>query len=72
MRYTARGWIESHYIPEARTDIGADQVELAWLTRYSLPNIITLHGGKQLLVEFAFMMTNYYRILCSPISARNP
>ena len=29
----ATGWIEIHSVPEARADLVANQVELAWLTR---------------------------------------
>ena len=33
----ATGWIEVHTVPSAHTDLVANQVELAWLTRYQLP-----------------------------------
>ena len=32
------GWIELHSVPEARANLVANQVELALLTRYPLPN----------------------------------
>ena len=38
----ATGWIEICSVPEARADLVANQVELAWLTRYPLPNKITV------------------------------
>ena len=48
----ATSWIEIHSVPEARADLVAYQVELAWLTRYSLPNKITVDRGKEFLAEF--------------------
>ena len=33
----ATGWIEIHTVPSARSDHVANQVKLAWLTRYLLP-----------------------------------
>ena len=38
----ATSWIEIHSVPEARVDLVDNQVELAWLTRYSLPFKITV------------------------------
>ena len=68
----ATGWIEIRSVPEARADLVANQVELAWLTRYPLPNKITIDRGKEFLAEFKIMMENDYGISCSPISVRNP
>ena len=34
----AIGWIEIRTIPSKRSDLVANQVELAWLIRYPLPN----------------------------------
>ena len=68
----ATGWIEIRPVPEARADLVANQVELAWLTRYPLTNKITVDRGKELLAEFKIMMENDYGISCSPISVRNP
>ena len=39
----ATGWIEIRTIPSARADLVTKQVELAWLTRYSLPSKIMFH-----------------------------
>ena len=35
---TATSWIEICSVPEARSDLVANRVELAWLIRYPLPN----------------------------------
>ena len=43
---SATGWIEIHSVPEARAGLVANQVELAWLTRYPLPNKIKVDRGK--------------------------
>ena len=69
---TATDGIEIRSVPEARADLVANQVELAWLTRYPLPNKITIDRGKEFLAEFKIMMENDYGISCSPISVRNP
>ena len=67
----ATSWIEICSVPEARADLVANQVELAWLTRYPLPNKITIDRGKDLLPKFKTMMANDYIILCNSISVRN-
>ena len=56
-------------MPEARVDLFANQVDLAWLTRNPLPNKATVDRGKELLAEFKIII--YYGIQCSPISVRN-
>ena len=45
---SATGQVEIRFMPEAREDLVANQVELAWLTRYSLPNKITVDRDKGL------------------------
>ena len=45
----ATNWIEICSVPEARADLVDNQVELAWLTRYPLPNKITVDRGKEFL-----------------------
>ena len=49
-------------MPEARADLVANQVELALLTRYPLPNKITVDRGKEIIAEFNTMMANDYGI----------
>ena len=39
------GWIEIRTVPLRREDLVAHQVELAWLTRYPLPNKIIVDWG---------------------------
>ena len=56
----ATSWIEIRSVPEARADLVANQVELAWLTRYPLFNKIRVDRGKELLAEFKTMMANDY------------
>ena len=58
-------------MPEARADLVANQANLAWLTRYPLPNKITVRSSKDFLVEFKTMMANDYGIPCNSISVRN-
>ena len=64
----ATGWS----IPEVRANLVAIQVELAWLTRYFLPNKIRVDRGKELLAKFKSMMVNDYRMPCNSIIIRNP
>ena len=45
----AIGWIEIRSVPGARADVVANKVELAWLTRYPLPNKISVDRGKEFL-----------------------
>ena len=66
----ATGKIE--ILSEARADLVANQVKFVWLTRYPLPNKITVDRSKELLEGYKSMMANDYGILCSPISVRNP
>ena len=42
------GWIEIRFVLEARADLVANQVELACLTRYPLPDKIMVDRGKEL------------------------
>ena len=53
---SAIGQIKIRYVPEARAYLVANQVELAWLTRCSLPKNIKVDRGKELLEE----LKNYY------------
>ena len=68
----ATGWIGIYFVAETRADLVANQKDLAWLTRYPLPNIINIHRGKELLAKFKTMIANNYGILCNSISIRNP
>ena len=68
----ATGWIEIGCVPEVRVNLVAYQVELAWLTRYPLPNKITVDRCKELLAEFNIMIANDQGIPCSPIITRTP
>ena len=60
-------WIEIHAVPEARADLVTNQVKLAWLTWYPLPNKIVIDRGKDFLAEFKTMMANNYRTQCNLI-----
>ena len=66
------GWIKIWSVPEARVDLVANQVELAWLTWYPIPTKIKVDRGKELSAEFKTKMANDCGILCSSISIRNP
>ena len=69
----ATAWIGIHSVPEARADLVANEVELAWLTRYPLLyKTSTVERGKELLAKLKIMMANDYRIPSYSIIVRNP
>ena len=68
----ATNWIEIRFVPETRADLVANQVELAWLTRYSLPNEIIVVRGNDLLAELKAMKAKDFVILCNLIRTINP
>ena len=67
----ATGWIEIRTVPSARADLVANQVELAWLTRYPIPNKVIMDRGNEFLAEFREMMINDYGITVKPITSKN-
>ena len=67
----ATDWIEIHSVPEAKADLVANQVELAWLPRYPLHYNIMIDRGKELLANFKTMMANENGIPCTSISVKN-
>jgi hypothetical protein len=68
----ATGWFEVREIDTKHAYNVAEAVELAWLTRYPRPNIITYDKGTEFLAEFAKMVKNDYGLICKPITTRNP
>ena len=66
------GWIEICSVPSAWADLIANQVELAWLTHYPLPNKGIVHRGNEFLAKFTKMIINDYSIKVKPITFRNP
>ena len=58
------------YARKAKADLVANQVELAWLTIYSLPNKFAMDRGKEFLAEVKTTVGNDYGILCDSISMR--
>ena len=55
-----------------RADLVANQVELAWLTRYPIPNKVIMDRGNEFLAEFREMIINDYGRTVKPITSRNP
>ena len=68
----ATGWVEIRAVPSARADLVANQVELAWLTRYPLPEKVILDRGNKFLAEFKELIEKDYGIQIKPITTRNP
>jgi hypothetical protein len=50
----------------------ANEVELAWLTRYPRPSIITYDRGTKFMAEFATMVKHDYGITVKALTTRNP
>ena len=53
--------IEIRSVPEVNVDLFANQVEQVRLTRYPLPNNITVDRGKELLAELKIVIKNDYK-----------
>ena len=68
----ATGWVEIRAMPSARADLVANQVELAWLARYPLPEKVILDRGNEFLAEFKELIEKDYGILLSLLGTHKP
>ena len=69
----ATGWFEIRETKTKSSDVIANHVEIAWLTRYPWPVYITYdHGGEFLGQEFQALVNEEYGIKARPASKRNP
>jgi hypothetical protein len=68
----ATGWFEMRQISSKHAYVVANEVELAWLTRYPRPSIITYDRGTKFMAEFATMVKHDYGITVKAITTRNP
>ena len=68
----ATGWMVIRSVTEARADLVAYQVELAWRTKYQLRNDFIADRGKEFLSELKSMVTNDHGMPCYSISTRSP
>ena len=59
-------------MPSARAHLVANQVELAWLTCYPLPDKVIVDRGNEFLAIFREMVTNDCGIKVIQITSRNP
>ena len=66
------GWIEIRAVQPVQTNLVSNQVELARLTRYVLPNKVIVDRENEFLVEFKEMITNDYGITVKLIISNNP
>ena len=64
------GWIEIRTVPSAQEDLVSNQVELAWLTRYPLPNRAKVGRGNEFPAKFREMIINDFSIMVKPITSR--
>ena len=53
-------WTEIYPKPEARVDIGATQIEFAWLTEYLVPIIVIAYIDKKILAGFKAIRRNEF------------
>ena len=68
----ATGWIEICTVPLTRADLVCNIVQLAWLTRCSLPSKVIVDHGNEFLAEFKTMIQADYSITVNHITSRNP
>ena len=69
----ATGWFEIRETKTKTSDVIANHVEIAWLTRYPWPVHITYdHGGEFLGQEFQALIKEEYGIKARQASKRNP
>ena len=69
----ATSWFEIRKINDKKSFTVAQQVELAWLTRYPWPDEIIYDQGTEFLGDFAEMIKeDYPTIIRRPITTKNP
>ena len=66
------GWVELRVVKSSRVDLVANQVELAWLTRYPLPSKVILDRSNEFKAEFKSLIENDHGNKIGPITTRNP
>ena len=64
------GRVELRTVRLVRADLVANQVELAWLTRYPLPNKVSLDRGNEFKAEFKSLIEKDYGIKIRTIKTR--
>jgi hypothetical protein len=70
--HPATGWFVLQQICSKHAYIIANKVELACLTHYPRPSIITYDRGTESMAEFATMVKQDYGITVKAITTRNP
>ena len=69
----ATSWFEITQSDIATSDVVANKVEIAWLSRYPWPTEITYdHGSEFIGSEFQQLIKEEYDIEAKPSSKRNP
>jgi transposase InsO family protein len=68
----ATGWFEMREISTKSADVIANELEMAWLSRYPWPTQIIFDRGNEFKAEVTDMITKEYGIKKKPISTRNP
>ena len=68
----ATGWIEIRTVPSARTELISNQVELAWLTCYTLLSKGIVDRGIEFLADFRETIIKDYCLMEKSITSGNP
>ena len=68
----AMGWIAICIVSSSQEDLLSNIVELAWLTRYPLPDKVIVDRGNESLAEFKTMILADCGIEIMSIASRNP
>ena len=58
--------------PSTTAHLVSNQVELAWLSHYSVSNKVIEDSGYKILAKFKELIFNNYSIMVKPITSRNP
>jgi len=68
----ATGWFEMRDITTKSADAVANEIEIAWLSRYPWPNEVIIDRGGEFKAEVQTMLRDDYGIKRKPTSVRNP
>ena len=67
----ALGWIKIGTFLSAQVDLVANQVEIAWFTRYPPPNKVKVDSGNEFIAEFRVIKTRDYSMKVRSMTSKN-
>jgi transposase InsO family protein len=68
----ATGWFEMREIPTKKSDVVANVLEQAWLTRYPWPTQMIFDRGSEFKAAMTQMLKSDYGIKIKAVTTRNP